>query len=371
MIACDALDLFPKNADLWALKATCHFNLAQYTDANAAAIQALEFDPENAIAMTVLMDCDEAQRALPIQRISAPRSSFNDHGFHVALDRILSIEKPSQAQEEIERIRLDANAVLERDSGDTTAFCLKIFCSIFQGKMLDMDLMEFLQNPMRADETVELFTRTRPIVEEVLRKKPDCIPALVLRMGCIGFDAQRENMKALVQHAFSRQTGQEKERPEDLLALLTGVADIGQRRFYEEPLAAAQELLRYDPRNRVGLIVQIEALRMLGRPDEARKILDAILQNFPQDDFFWTLQSLCCLSVNDPHGLKAAHEALRLNPKTNMLAHCAKLAFLCREKEIDPIIAAVLEARLQFPANPIFAEFEKFYLSEDPMKDKK
>ncbi len=373
LIANDALEQHPKNGDLWALKATCHFNLAQYEQATDAACKALEHDADNGVAMSVLMDCEEARNAppVPIYRSSPSRSPLNEHGFRVALDRILSIENPTRAQEEIERIRLDADAVLERDSSDTTAFCLKIFCSIFQGRMLDVDLMEFLQNPMRADQIVELFEKTRPIVEEVVRKKADCIPALVLRMGCICYEAQRENMKAIFQHSMGRHSGSEKEKPEDVLLLLTGTVDVGQRRFFAEPLAAAEELLRYDPKNRAGLIVRIEALRMLGRLDEARRMVDAVLQDFPQDDFFWTLQSLCCLSMNDPRGLKSAHEALRLNPKTNTLAHFVKLAFLCKEKEIDAIIAAVLEAREQFPSNPFFKEFEKYYLSEERMNDKK
>ncbi len=372
MIADETLHQHPKSADLWALKATCHFNLAQYELASEAACKALERDADNGVAMSVLMDCDEARSApLPIQRLSPPRSSLNDQAFRAALDRILSLEKPDQAQNEIERLLLEANAVLERDSSDTTAFCLKIICSIFQGKMLDMDVMEFLQSPMRADQIAELFEKTRPIVEELLRKKADSIPALVLKMGCVCFDAQRENMKAIFQHVMGQQRELGKEKPENILVLFTGVVDLGQRHFFAEPLAAAQDLLKHDPKNRVGLIVHIEALRMLGRLDEARRMADAVLQDFPEDDFFWTLQALCCLSTNDPRGLKSAHEALRLNPKTNLFAHFIKLIFLCKEKEIDAIIAAVLEAREQFPSNHLFVEFEKYYLSEERMNDKK
>ena len=165
--------------------------------------------------------------------------------------------------------------------------------------------------------------------------------------------------------------------PRRMLALHSGIYDFGTSPQFAESLTAAEEVLKKEPRSRMGLHVKIESLRLWGREELAMKIVGEALAHYPEDEEFWTQRALCCLSMNDPAGSDAADTAIHLSQTPNTAAWLAKLAFLCGSGEPPALLAAIKEAKALFPRLTLLGDLEKYYTTEqskhadpdDDMKD--
>ncbi len=356
-----------QNSNLLAMGAHCLLLLRHYEHAIDWANKAIKLDSHNATALTVLFECEEkrsAALALRLPPIRVSNSSWIPDTVLVAVEAILNLEKPEEHIADIERLSLMAEAVLQIFPRDPNAVATKTFCSIVQGNT--GDILKLLRAPLIEDRTQELIKQALPLLEKTLQKNPVHKAALTLKAGCLSLMAQHEQMHAVATYVMSIQINPSTFKPDQILAILTGLA--GSKQSSEAPLAAAEELLKSDPKNRVGLIAKVEMLRLRQQFHEASQTLTLAIKYYPQDDFFWALRALCCLFMNDPYALVAADHSLSLNRDNNDLGWLAKLTFLAKTGEKDKMIAAVREATGLFPDNQLLKLLLNYYQSQDQSK---
>ena len=337
------------------MQAHCLLLLRKYDQATLCAARALSLDPDNATAWTVLAECE--------QQNSVSNPFWSPDTILLALEAVLYLEKPEDHLADLERLRLMADAVLQHTPQDPNAFATKTFCSIVQGNVVD--ILKLLGSPPIADKARELMIKTLPLLETTLAKTPGHIAALTLKAGCLSFMAQWNQRPAIASYLISAQLDPNTVKPDQILAIITGVT--GPMQTSEAQLASAEELLKRDPKNRLGYIAKIEALRLRQQYHDAAEIITLAIQHYPQDDFLWALRALCCLSMNDPNALEAADLSLELNRKTNELGWLAKLTILAKEGKNDRTIAAA-EAVELYPGNPLLNMLITHYQSNERSK---
>ncbi len=351
-VICIALEKHPQESALMAQKASCLLILGEADQACEWAAKALSIDPENATALTVLIDCEEPDRS----ESPSPAAHSADRN---VLEFVLRFENPEEYRPEFERTLSDAEQILEKEPHHPQEYYKRMLSLCLLGKFNEM--FAFLDNLAKAEDAFAIFSETLPLVTDFLKTHPGHRAALTLKAMCLNYTAKLQYMLAGIDGL--------KERSEDappspavILDLFNGLASSVHLAAYRETLIAAEALLVRDPKNRIGLFLQLECLRMLGKTEAAARCADDLVALYPKDDFAWCLLALCDMSKDIGIGLKASSHAQMLNPKTNVFAWFIQLSCLWRLGNENELVAAALKAQEAFPNNLTIQEFLEYYL---------
>lgn len=366
-----AVARFPKHADLLALKASCHFPMRQYALALESALQALQFDPENATAMTIMIDCEDQKDSFPpsspqMQPLTFTPTSVDEASLRYALECVLCFEHPKECAQEIERLLEKTSIVLEQQPQNVREISKKLFCLCLQGKI--SELAQFLGSPHEIYLGIEIFKQTLPLVNEVLTKQPNHQAALTLRMVCLYYAAQMAHLKASEEVIKGKFPPPAKPTPKEVIPLFTGSAMAAPQDIFNDVLAATEKLLENDPKNPTGLLVKIDLLSRKRQFKESIELANLMIELFPQNPFAWTLLAQSYTSAEDDRALKTIDHALMLNSKDSLIAWLVKISYLIKLDDLEAIRATALQAMDAFPNNPLIKLVVDYYLSEDQQK---